>query len=232
MYDLLGVNVKEEDKEEHERREEVLFSTIRKHFGGYGYREIVEAFEMAVMGKLGVEIYQKLDGVLFSRIMTAYDKKINRAELIRQFKPKPVELTTEEHEEKNNTAYEKHFNEFIVHAYRYFFESGDSTPNYGNFNEWYSCDALLHFNMLELTKEKKDHIWKEKTANTAFELEKKRVEYQHMKGNTLEKIRQEDVNALRLKVFKNMCFWEQMKLWKEKKINPDELELLLTFKNQ
>ena len=220
------MNVKEEAKEEQERRENVLFAAIRKHFANFGYMEIVEAFELAVVGKLEVDLYQKLDGVLFSRVMTAYTKKFNRADIIRQYKPKlkQPEMSKEQNESENRKAYLENYNGFIIPEYQKFKEKKglEYEPFYNDYREWFGCDAMRYLQLFDLDEDTKKTCWS-LSEKKAFELEKLRVQAAQGKGDLMTKITEQDTQAKRKIVYKHLCFWEQLKSWK---IEEKELETI------
>lgn len=216
----LGVTVTDETEEDVEDQVTELTKTIIEQMPNHCPEEIEEAFKMAAMGKLeGVEIYQKLDGVIFSRVMRAYNKL--RDPLVAQYRKtllnapkKEVEMSKEETHEKNNQAYTKHFNNFIVPAYEEFLKqkTPQYVPDYDKFEEWYSSDCLIHFGMMNLDPELKNEFWP-KAKNIAEKRENDRVLLKKQKGE-ISKFDPSNIKPESIKIYKCIRFWEQMLEWK------------------
>lgn len=207
------MNTSDKGGTEFERREEKLMIAIRRQYSGYGYQEIVHAFELAVTGKLGVETYHKLDGPLLSRVMNAYNKQINRENLIRQYKSKiaePME-TEEQKQQKEYRASIIHFNDFIVPTYKDF-NPMDFEPKY-SIPEWRACDVLRNLDLLELSREVKDELWRQ-SKETAEEIEKAKAEEQRLSGDRYARFIPEKAETKRVRVYKTMCFYQQIEDWK------------------
>lgn len=228
LYSLFGVTVKAGQENEDLKRKVALTKIIQANYSNYGLGEIENAFGLVASGQLftynragepeKIEIKQRIDGVTFSNVMFAYNTRFNRADIIRQYKPKlkPKEMSKEQHDQKNKEAYTEIFNKFVIPSFEKFKDSDvlEYEPYYNDYREWMACDALLFFNMLDLDAGIKKEAW-DKSEKIALDQEKIRIAEMHMKGNITEKLVPQDVDAKRRKVYRHLCFWEQLVSWKK-----------------
>ena len=77
---ILGVNP---EKFPSQRERKILAQYINGSLKNYSPHEIIKAFQLAIQGKLNVEVYQKLDCIIVGKVMSAYEKykqiEVNRA---------------------------------------------------------------------------------------------------------------------------------------------------------
>jgi hypothetical protein len=85
LYVLL--NIKKENQL-NEIEESVLNGLIVTNYQNYTVQEIKHAFRLAVSGKLGLEMYQKLDAVIFGKVLLSYQK--HKQQIIKNYKNKAM----------------------------------------------------------------------------------------------------------------------------------------------
>tara|TARA_R100000388_G_C7239230_1_gene160077 strand:- start:1318 stop:2091 length:774 start_codon:yes stop_codon:yes gene_type:complete len=81
LYVLLNVK---KDNQLNQIEESVLNGVILKNFSNFSTDEIKHAFRLAVAGKLGIEMFHKLDSITMGKVLTAY--KSYKANKIKNYK--------------------------------------------------------------------------------------------------------------------------------------------------
>jgi hypothetical protein len=112
LYVLL--NIKKENQL-NEIEESVLNGVIISNFGTYTIQEIKHAFRLAVSGKLEIEMYQKLDSVIFGKVMLTYQK--HKQHIIKHFKNKNMAKKVKKPTQEELSKIDKEFYDNCVVSY-------------------------------------------------------------------------------------------------------------------
>tara|TARA_R110002020_G_scaffold218594_5_gene426506 strand:+ start:318 stop:1100 length:783 start_codon:yes stop_codon:yes gene_type:complete len=107
----LGVG-KNSDTEHHKR----VIKAIADDYGKYTFEEIQNAFKLAIMGVLNIELFQQINVLVFAKVMKLYEEhKKNKLRTYRLNKQKPIEqeMTNEEIQKFTEQALTKQLTNFL-----------------------------------------------------------------------------------------------------------------------
>ena len=112
IYVLLNVK---SDNQLNEIEESVLNGLILNNFSNFTINEIKHAFRLAVSGELGLEMYNKLDSIIFSKVLKTY--KEHKALKIRNYKKNNMSKEDNKITQAEIDAIEKEFIEKCILPY-------------------------------------------------------------------------------------------------------------------
>lgn len=165
------MNVKK-DNQLNEIEESVLNGLILNNFNNFTIDEIKHAFRLGVAGNLNIELFNKLDGLTFGKVLSAY--KNYKAEKIKNHK-KTIKINTEMTNEEK-IAIEQEFEKNCIVPY--FEEIKElEKPKIS----WEAYAIFKHFydnNKIKLTKKKKANYEKEALIYYKEDLTTKKTEGQ------------------------------------------------------
>lgn len=154
LYVLLNVKA---DNQPNEIEESVLNGLILNNFNNFTLNEIKHAFRLAVSGELGLDMYNKLDSIVFGKVIKAYQNY--KALKIKNFKNN--NMTKEQHtmSKEEIEAIEKEFAQKCILPYleerKSMTEPKFSWEIYGIFKHFWK-NKTIKLNKTKIAKYKKE----------------------------------------------------------------------------
>lgn len=157
MLEILNIKVvNEEDQNAIDRQLVLVADLISRHFSALTAEEVKEAMRMYVSRKFPeVKVFRLIDCVSIGEILTAYIEFRNQ--VIEPFVNKRQKLLNAP-VEKTEAEKEKIFNDFVEMVYNEVLEKGFCNDS------WYLFKKLEENKKIEISKEKKDELFKKELA--------------------------------------------------------------------